>query len=112
MSLVILEIQTRVAVFLSPPHGFHPRPLQQAVCVDKVEEHQCKREHSTNVLPSSFFAILRPTRRKNGHASGKPGKEPQLHFVHQQEQGTTAALNAAGTSTVQTGSEERFTGLT
>lgn len=35
-------------------------------------------------------------RRENGRVSGKPGKEPQLHFVHQQEQGTTAAFNAAG----------------
>lgn len=51
-------------------------------------------------------------RRENRRASGKPGKEPQLRFVRQQEQGTTAALNAAGTFAVQAGSEETVTVLT
>lgn len=36
------------------------------------------------------------SRIENRRASGKPGKEPQLCFVHHQEQGRPAALNAAG----------------
>lgn len=54
-------MQTQVAVFLSPPHGFHPFPLGQAVCLDKVGKHQRRRERSTNTLQSSVLAILRQT---------------------------------------------------
>lgn len=112
MSLVILKIQTRVAVFLSPPHGFHPRPLQQAVCVDKAEEHQCRREHSTNVLPSSFFAILRPT---TGEKMDMPlgNQERSLSytlFINRNRQQQQRLMQRGPTA--QTGSEEMFTGLT
>lgn len=63
------------SLFLSPPYGSHLLPLQQAVCLAKVGECQCRKEHSTNVLQSSIFAILRPiTGEKRDMLLGNQGK--------------------------------------
>lgn len=52
------------------------------------------------------------SRIENSHASGTPGKEPQLRFVHQQEEGRTAALNAGGSPQYKQGQKKHSTPVT
>lgn len=93
------------SLFLSPPHGSHPLPLQQAVCLTKAGECQCRKEHSTNVLQSSIFAILRPTTgEKTDMPLGNQGRNLSYALF-------TNRNNSSRTSAVQTGSEETSTHL-